>query len=184
VIQILLRQVFADLTESWSPVMPLEFEFVQHEVNPHFANIVAPREYVIVSRFHVELEGGSGHVHITLPYAMLEPFRAQLEAGIQSDRSEQDEHWPASLRAQLQEATVELRTVLGRINLNLRDLAALKAGDILPFDKPAQAELQIEQVPLFAAEFGLSNGRKAVKLGAPLAAGKAASNPAIRGVNA
>lgn len=184
VIQILLRQVFSDLVESWSPVMPLEFEFVQHEVNPHFANIVAPREYVIVSRFHVELEGGSGHVHVTLPYAMLEPFRAQLEAGIQSDRSEQDEHWPASLRAQLQEATVELRTVLGRISLNVRELAALKAGDVIPFDKPANAELQIEQVPLFAAEFGLSNGRKAVKLGAPLAAGRSTPNPATRGVNA
>jgi flagellar motor switch protein FliM len=184
VIQILLRQVFSDLVESWAPVMPLDFEFVQHEVNPHFANIVAPREYVIVSRFHVELEGGSGHVHVTMPYAMLEPYRAQLEAGIQSDRSEQDEHWPASLRAQLQEATVELRTVLGRINLNVRELASLKAGDVIPFDKPAQAELQVEQVPLFAAEFGLSNGRKAVKLGPPLVPGRPPMNPATRGANA
>jgi flagellar motor switch protein FliM len=170
VIQILLRQVYADLTEAWQPVMPLEFEFVQHEVNPHFANIVAPREYVVVSRFHLELEGGSGHVHLVLPYAMIEPHRAQLEAGLQSDRSEMDEHWPAALRSQLHEAQVEVTTVLARLQMSLRELGALKAGDIIPFDMPAHAEVQVERVPTFAGEFGLSNGRKAVKLGPPLAA--------------
>ena len=184
VFQILLKQVYADLTESWSPVMPLEFEFIQHEVNPHFANIVAPREYVVVSRFHIELEGGSGHIHVALPYSMLEPYRAQLEAGIQSDRSEQDEHWPSSLRSQLQEAEVELSTVLGKLNMSLRDLSALKAGDVIPFDMPPAAEVLVEKVPLFSGEFGHSNGRKAVKLGAPLNPQKQKSNPVIRGVNA
>jgi flagellar motor switch protein FliM len=184
VIQILLKQVYADLTESWSPVMPLEFEFIQHEVNPHFANIVAPREYVVVSRFHIELEGGSGHIHVALPYAMLEPFRAQLEAGIQSDRSEHDEHWPSSLRNQLQEAEVELSTVLGKLNMSLRDLSSLKAGDVIPFDMPPAAEVLVEKVPLFSGEFGLSNGRKAVKLGAPLGPQKQKSNPPTRGATA
>jgi flagellar motor switch protein FliM len=164
--------------------MPLEFEFIQHEVNPHFANIVAPREYVVVSRFHIELEGGSGHIHVALPYSMLEPYRAQLEAGIQSDRSEQDEHWPSSLRSQLQEAEVELSTVLGKLNMSLRDLSALKAGDVIPFDMPPAAEVLVEKVPLFSGEFGHSNGRKAVKLGAPLNPQKQKSNPVIRGVNA
>ena len=121
---------------------------------------------------------------MALPYSMLEPYRAQLEAGIQSDRSEQDEHWPSSLRSQLQEAEVELSTVLGKLNMSLRDLSALKAGDVIPFDMPPAAEVLVEKVPLFSGEFGLSNGRKAVKLGAPLNPQKQKSNPVIRGVNA
>lgn len=184
VIQILLKQVYADLAEAWAPVMPLELEFVQHEVNPHFANIVAPREYVVVSRFHIELDGGSGHIHVTLPYSMLEPFRAQLEAGIQSDRSDQDEHWPTSLRNQLHEAEVDLSAVLGRINMSLRELSGLRAGDVIPFDMPANAELLIAQVPMFAAQFGLSNGRKAVKLGTPLNMSQPTSNSPARGASA
>ena len=46
VIQLLLRQVFADLQEAWSPVLGLDFEYINSEVNPHFANIVSPSEIV------------------------------------------------------------------------------------------------------------------------------------------
>lgn len=81
VIQLMLKQAFADLTEAWSPVMSFEFEYVNSEVNPHFASIVSPREYVVVSKFHVELEGGGGEMHVTLPYSMLEPLRELLDAG-------------------------------------------------------------------------------------------------------
>ena len=58
VIHLLLKQTFTDLVDAWAPVMPVEFEYINSEVNPHFANIVSPREYVVVSRFHVELDGG------------------------------------------------------------------------------------------------------------------------------
>jgi flagellar motor switch protein FliM len=107
-----------------------------------------------------------------------------LEAGIQSDRSESDEHWPAALRAQLHEAQVEMTTVLGRIRMSVRDVAALKTGDIIPFDMPAHAEVQVERVPTFAGEFGLSNGRKAVKLGAPLSAERQRNAAPPRGMPA
>jgi len=53
VIQLLVRQAFADLTEAWSPVMGLDFEYINSEVNPHFANIVSPSEIVCVSRFRI-----------------------------------------------------------------------------------------------------------------------------------
>jgi flagellar motor switch protein FliM len=182
VIQILLQQVFSDLGEAWSPVMPVEFEFVQHEVNPHFANIVAPREYVVVSRFQLELDGGNGNVHIVVPYAMLEPYRAQLESGMHSDCSDTDEHWPAALRGQLHEAQVEVTTVLARLSMSVRDLGALKAGDVIPFDMPAHAEILVERVPTFVGQFGLSNGRKAVKLGPELSGDRNRTGTDSRGV--
>ena len=70
-----MNQAFADLTEAWSPVMNLEFEYINSEVNPHFANIVSPSEIVVVSRFKIDLEGGGGHLHVTFPYSMIEPVR-------------------------------------------------------------------------------------------------------------
>ena len=71
VVQIVLDQVFAVMSESWQPVMRLDFEYLNSEVNPHFANIVAPSEPVVVSRFHIEIEGLGGDIHLTLPYAMI-----------------------------------------------------------------------------------------------------------------
>jgi len=93
VIQIILDQVFVDLKEAWSPVMDLDFEFINSEVNPQFANIVSPSEVVVVTTFHVEIEGGGGDFHITMPYSMLEPMREILDAGLQSDRDDADGRW-------------------------------------------------------------------------------------------
>ena len=75
VIQMMLELAFADLTEAWNPVLRVEFEYLNSEVNPQFANIVNPSEVVVITSFHVDLESGSGDFHICLPYSMLEPIR-------------------------------------------------------------------------------------------------------------
>jgi flagellar motor switch protein FliM len=164
VIQLLLHQVFADLTEAWAPAMSLEFEYLNSEVNPHFANIVTPREYVVVSRFGVEFEGSVGDIHVTLPYAMLEPMRELLDAGIQSDRVERDERWINSLREQVEDAEVEISSELTQARLTLRELINLKPGDILPINLPREVELCVERVPIFRGEFGIAHGKRAIKV--------------------
>jgi flagellar motor switch protein FliM len=164
VVQLMLDQVFADLAEAWAPVMQLEFEYLNSEVNPHFANIVTPREYVVVSRFGVEFEGVAGDIHVTMPYSMIEPMREVLDAGIQSDRIERDERWIGTMRENVQQADVELSSDLARTQLTLRDLIALKAGDILPIEMPRMVTLCVERVPLFRGEFGTSNGQRAIKI--------------------
>lgn len=164
VIQLLLRQTFADLVESWAPVMPVEFEYLNSEVNPHFANIISPREYIVVSRFNIELDGGGGEMHVAFPYAMLEPIREQLDAGVQSDRIERDEGWMRAMRAQLQDAEVELSSAIAQRQISLRELSKLKVGDVIPIELPRTVTLQVEQMPLFSGEFGVHNGRNAVKV--------------------
>lgn len=164
VIQLLLKQTFADLTEAWAPVLPVEFEYVNSEVNPHFANIISPREYIAVSRFHVELEGGGGELHVALPYSMLEPIRELLDAGVQSDRIEKDENWTRALRTQLQDADVEISSALAQRQISLRELSRLKVGDIIPIELPRQLTVEVENMPLFAGEFGTHNGKNAIKI--------------------
>ena len=164
VIQLLLKQTFADLVEAWAPVMPVEFEYMNSEVNPHFANIISPREYIVVSRFHVELEGGGGEFHVSFPYSMLEPIREQLDAGVQSDRIEKDEGWTNAMRRQLQDAQVELSSAIAQRTISLRELSRLKVGDVIPIELPDTVVLNVEQVPLFSGEFGTHNGKNAIKV--------------------
>lgn len=164
VIQIMLQQTFTDLVEAWAPAMKLEFEYVNSEVNPHFANILTPREYIVVSRFHVELDGGGGDLHIAFPWSMLEPIREVLDAGIQSDRADRDDTWIEAMREQLQEAELEVSSVLTEVHTSLRRLVELKPGDIIPIELPAQVPIAIEKVPVLKGQFGISNGMRAVKI--------------------
>lgn len=164
VINLLLKQAFSDIAEAWAPVLPIEFEYMNSEVNPHFANIVTPREYIVVSKFHIELDGGGGDMHVAFPYSMLEPIRDLLDAGIQSDRVEKDENWVQALRNQLFDAELEFSSTLAEMHMSLRDLMQLKAGDIIPVELPPQVPLRVQGVPLFKGEFGVSNGQRAVKI--------------------
>jgi len=164
VIQLLLRQAFTDLQEAWSPVMNLDFEYMNSEVNPHFANIVSPSEIVVVCKFKIELEGGGGHLHVTFPYSMLEPIREQLDAGMQSDRVEKDERWSASLREQIKDAELECETELVRTQISLRQLMGLKAGDVIPISMPKVLELCVEKLPLFRGTLGVANGHHALQI--------------------
>ncbi|WP_393999856.1 flagellar motor switch protein FliM [Luteimonas sp. WGS1318] len=164
VIQLMLKQTFADMAEAWAPVLDVECEYINSEINPHFANIVTPREYVVVSRFHVELEGGGGEIHITLPYSMLEPIRELLDAGIQSDRVDRDESWNISMREQLMTSEVSVSSVLAKRSIDLRQLTKLKVGDILPIDLPAEVPVCVEGIPVFTGRFGTAGGYNVVKI--------------------
>ena len=164
IIHMVLKTAFKDLAEAWSHVIALEVEFLQSELNPAFANIVSPSEVVVVTSFHVELEGGGGDVHVTLPYAMIEPLREQLDAGMTSDRVDHDERWASSMKEEIDDAEVELSTVLGRAQLTLGELLNLKAGDIVPCDFSGKVTVLAETVPVFRGTFGLSRGQQAIKV--------------------
>ena len=118
----LLRSAFADMKEAWTPIAKIDVEYVNSEINPNFAGIVTPSEVVVVCPFQIELDGGGGALHIVMPYSMIEPLREVLDSGVQSDRAEQDERWLTLLKDGLQDAEVELTTLLGSGSISLSQL--------------------------------------------------------------
>ncbi|MFQ5469316.1 MAG: flagellar motor switch protein FliM [Gammaproteobacteria bacterium] len=164
IIQMILKLVFKDMKEAWNPVMPVDFEYMGMEVNPHFANIVSPSEVVVVTTIHVELEGGSGDIHFTLPYSMVEPIRELLDAGVQSDRDETDERWGIALKDEIKEAEIEVSSTLTSTEITLSEVQNLKEGDVIPIDLPDEVSVCIDDIPVFKGSFGTSNGKNAIKL--------------------
>jgi flagellar motor switch protein FliM len=164
IIQMILKNAFADLKEAWAGVTPIDIEYLHSEINPSFANIVSPTEIVVITSFHVELDGGGGGVHVTLPYSMIEPLRPILDAGMQNDRVQADERWAQTLKEEIDDAEVELSTVLGRGQVSLAELLNLKPGDVIPCDFNGKVTVCAEQVPVFRGSFGTSRGHQAVKV--------------------
>lgn len=164
VMRMVLDLVFKDLVEAWGPVLPLEFEYLNTEVNPQFANIVSPSEIVVICSFKLELEGGGGEMHLTLPYAMIEPIRDLLDAGMQSDRAEGDGRWLRTLREEIRLAPVEVSCKLVEFELSVAELLRLKPGDVLPIDMPERVTLFAEGIPAFHGRFGASQGRHAIQV--------------------
>jgi flagellar motor switch protein FliM len=168
IIQILLEQTFIDLKEAWNPVLPVEFEYLDSEVNPALASIVSPSEVVVVCSFTIELEGGGGQLHVTMPYSMIEPIRDKLDAGIQSDRDDVDERWTQALREEIMMAEVDLDATLVEKEMRLRDILNLQPGDIIPVELPEKVVVNAGGLPTFRARYGVSRGNMALKIIEPI----------------
>ncbi len=167
VIQIMLGELFTAMSEAWSPVLAMEFEYLSSEINPQFANIVSPTETVVVSRFRVELDGGGGEIHLTLPYAMVEPLRTVLDAGVQSDRVDGDGRWAELLHQEILDAEVDVSSLLLEARMNIGEFLHLRPGDVIPVQLPELVTVYAEDVPVFRGCYGQSNGRNAIRYQAP-----------------
>ena len=157
IIQMLLKLVIEDYKEAWAPVMDVSFEYLDSEVNPAMANIVSPTEVIVVSSFHIELDGGGGDFHVAMPYSMLEPIRELLDAGVQSDKGDTDLRWSKALRDEIMDVSVGLRAKLLDLDLPLHKLMDLKAGDVIPVEMPESLLVFVEGLPSFRAKMGRSS---------------------------
>jgi flagellar motor switch protein FliM len=164
IIQMLLKLIFEDYKEAWSPVMDVSFEYLDSEVNPAMANIVSPTEVVVISSFHIELDGGGGDFHVALPYSMLEPIRELLDAGVQSDKEDTDMRWSKALRDEIMDVKVELSTKFLEVDLSLQQVMDLKIGDVIPIEMPESITVMIEELPTFRAKLGRSRDNVALKI--------------------
>jgi len=163
IIRLIIEMIFKDLNEAWRPVMDIEFEYINSEVNPQFANIVSPSEIVVISTIHVELEGGGGDINIAMPYSMIEPIRELLDA-VTSDRGEVDGHWQESLRIEILRSEVMLNSKLIEKEVTISDVIELKKGDVIPIEMPETVLLEVENVPVFRGKLGLSDGNYAIEI--------------------
>ena len=159
-----IELLFKDLDEAWRSVYPLHFTRVGHEMNPAMANAVSPSEVVVVSTFDVDLEGGTGEFHVTLPYSMLEPIRDLLVSGFQPAEDEKDDRWIDAFRRDIALADMKVSVTVAEREITLRDVMELQAGDIIPIEIPENLELKANAVPIFHCKMGTSRGNLAVKI--------------------
>ncbi|MCK5830012.1 MAG: flagellar motor switch protein FliM [Methylococcales bacterium] len=163
VIRLIIDMLFKDLQEAWRPVMELEMEYMNSEVNPQFANIVSPSEIVVISTILVELEGGGGKIDIAMPYSMVEPIRDLLDA-VSSDRGEVDGTWQENLRREVLRSEVSVNSMLIEKEMTIKDVINFQKGDVIPIDMPEKVLVQAEEVNIFKGKVGLSDGNYAIQI--------------------
>jgi flagellar motor switch protein FliM len=135
VIDKVVQICFQDLVKAWEPVMSVNFNCHNHEVNPQMATIVSPTEVVVVSTFHVELDGGGGDIQVVI-----------------------------LLKEELMHAKIDMQAIFVEKQVPLSDLINFRAGDIIPIDLPEQVMVLAEELPIIRGQFGEHQGNSAVKV--------------------
>ncbi len=157
-----------------APVVALEFQHAQTEVNASYLNMATPSETVVVTRVEVTLNAVGGSICLILPLSSFEPVRDKLAEGLKTVSPETRQRWRQGLRAQLENTSLDLSTVFLEAEITMRELLQMKPGDILPIEMPKTALLRSGARPLLRGKFGRSRGYNAVSV---LEAVKSTANP-------
>lgn len=167
VVQRVLEGVFRDMQEAWSSIYSIEMELLGSEVNPSLANIVGAREFVVVNTFQVELEGGGGELHFTIPYAMIEPIRKYLDSNSQGDE-DRDPVWERALWGHVLKSSVDLNCEIVAREIPLRQVVDFKVGDVIPVEMPDRYMVTANGVPIFTSTLGEARGNVALRIDGPI----------------
>jgi flagellar motor switch protein FliM len=147
--------------------MPLEFELVSSEINPQFAQIADENDLVILTRFEVEgTSGTQGFLDLVYPYSSLKPVRELLRGRMQSGdgNEESEKQWRLDLQVAAESAEVQLKVLLGQLDVSLGDLQNMKDDDVLFFKKPDMARMMVNGLPAFDVQVGTLGTNVAVQI--------------------
>jgi flagellar motor switch protein FliM len=169
--------VCKDLALAWSKVHALRIECVASECDPQFAAVLPANEALLIADFEIDIGGTVAPLQVVLPYATIEPLREILGGGVHQERPQDADRWAKSLREEIEDAEVELTTVVGRAQVRLAELLDFRPGDIIPCDFSGRVTVFAEDVPVLRGQFGVSRGQQSVKVEERLLRGRSIDVP-------
>lgn len=133
----LVRVMVASLGQAWKVFQPVEFKVAALENDPQLLAVSDPAQPVVRLDFVLQFAGRTGSMRIGVARSFFDPD-AGKEAAPAGEHSV--EPWRRNLEL-LGEAQVELEVMLAGPAMQLRELAALEAGQVVRFDYPLQKPL-------------------------------------------
>ena len=137
VIEGVIVRVLGNLREAWSNVIDLRPRLGRIEVNPQFAQIVPPSDMVVLVTLETKIGEVEGMMNFCIPYITIEPVISKLSG----------QYWYSSVRKgtttenlmvikeRLNEVFVDLIVEIGKIDIRVRDVLALRVGDYIKLDR-------------------------------------------------
>ena len=165
----IIVRVLGNLRESWSTVIDLRPRLGGIETNPQFAGIVPPSEMVVLVTLETKVGEVEGMMNLCIPYLTIEPIISKLSA----------QYWYSSvrrgtttenlniLRSRLATVAVTLSAEIGNMDITVRDVLALRPGDIIRLDSVRVADpmpLKVGDRKKFLCRPGVLGNKLAVQI--------------------
>jgi flagellar motor switch protein FliM len=129
----IIVKILGNLREAWSQVIDLRPRLGQIETNPQFAQIVPPTEMVVLVTLETKVGEEEGMMNFCIPYLTIEPIISKLSAQYMysSVRSGATTENLNILKERLSTVDIPVVAEIGSMNLMVKDVLALRVGDIV-----------------------------------------------------
>ncbi len=169
VIEGVIVRILGNLREAWANVIDLRPRLGRIEVNPQFAQIVPPSDMVVLVTLETKIGEVEGMTNFCIPYITIEPVISKLSGQYwySSVRKGATTENLAIIKDRLKTVNVDVIVEIGKIDVKIKDVLALKMGDLVKLDNVKLTDNFIVKVGnqhKFECRPGLSGARMAVQV--------------------
>ncbi len=139
----LFRIILRDLKEAWKGVTSIDFGIESMETEPQFLQILAPSEAVVAIAIEIRIGETIGMMNIAMPSIIIKMMRQKFDQqwSVRKTESTSNEH--IRIFDLIGGALMEAQVRLDGPSLLLKDMMAIKVGDVLTFDYPVEKPLDL-----------------------------------------
>jgi flagellar motor switch protein FliM len=133
IIESVILRALGNLKEAWTPLLNLRPTLAQIETNPQFAQIVPPREMIILVSLETKIGNAAGMMNLCIPFLTIEPIIGKLSARYwysQVRRNTTGETAQA-LAEKIESFDVPVEVLTEGEKLSLERLGSLKKGSLV-----------------------------------------------------
>lgn len=165
VMQKLSDRILERYSMVWNDAVEVKLTKQNLESNLRLIYTIAPNEIIMLITLSAQINGASGMINVCLPFTALESVLGKLsharQTGLNSQVRSMSNH-----QNQLIKCPLNLRAIVGKIPMTVRDLMELEAGDIVFTDRSVdeEFELRVEDQQIYSVQAGVHSGKKAVQI--------------------
>lgn len=156
-----VERIAGELTKNWNPVAKFNTDVERYESNPEFVQIVPSSEPVVVVSMEIKIHNHSTLMNICYPYMWISNIVStpEVQEKIMFGSKEATKEERNLIEENLQRTPFNVRTLLGKSRISIRDFLDLRIGDVIKLDQRTNRPLSIyvNKKPVFGAVAGVRN---------------------------
>jgi len=141
----IVERILACVKQSWESILLLNPIVEALETNPQFVQIATPNDVAVTILFDVKIGKSRGAMSLCVPYLVLKPISAKLtmQKWAATAGRKKSEAARRTLGTHLRSAVVCAHFELGTAEMKIRDLIALRPGDVVRLDQRTHEGLRM-----------------------------------------
>lgn len=158
--------------DAWSPLVDVKLYPDNYETNPRLIQVLSHDDAVVEVDYEIKLGNlNRNTIKLCIPAVCIDEFfvfsNTNQKHNTKRHISQADDINRANaIMSALSETELELKAVLGSVELDMQEILSLEKGDIIPIDTKINDDIIVEvgDVPWFSAKLGEMKIKKAVKI--------------------
>jgi flagellar motor switch protein FliM len=154
----LLQKLSSEIKSTWQPLKKINCSINRFEHDPEFVQIIPASEPAIIVSIETKVKGNSTLMNLCYPYQWITSLLSSLDIKDQflMGEKEQTSTGSKTVAENLNQTSMLLQAVLGKVNISVNDFINLECDDVLTLDTRIHQDIPIivNKKKLFSATVG------------------------------